>query len=429
MRRGAVFVYTDLVEVVEYNILMLWQKKIPTISKRAKETQFSPIRKFVPLLEEVKKRGIKVFELHIGQPDLVTPDEILKRIKSFNGKILDYTPSPGILETRFAWQKYYKSVGINFDFSEIIVTIGGSEAIFFAFATICSPGEEIIVFEPFYTNYNGYASMAGIRLIPLKTIAETGFHLPNKETIESKISKKTRGIIICNPNNPTGTVYKKEELMMVAKIAKKYNLFILSDETYREFVYDMEKHYSMMDFSDIRDRVVLLDSISKRFNACGSRIGCLASKNKEIIEGATKFAQARLSSPTIEQLAAIPLLENSKQYTKKNAGEYKKRRNAVFEAIQKIPNIVCLKPKGAFYMIVKLPIRDSDHFAKWLLSEFSWEGKTVMVAPAAGFYATKNLGRDEIRIAFVLSSSELKEAMKVFKKGLEAYLRLFGRTK
>ena len=404
-------------------------KKILTISKRAKETQFSPIRKFVPLLEEVKKRGIDVLELHIGQPDLITPDEILKRIRNFNDKILSYTPSPGILETRHAWQKYYKSVGINFDVSDIIVTIGGSEAIFFAFATICSPGEEIIVFEPFYTNYNGYASMTGIRLIPLRTFAETGFHFPNKRTIENKINKKTRGILICNPNNPTGTVYKKKELIMIAAIAEKHNLFILSDETYREFVYDGEKHYSMMDFPNIRDRVVLLDSISKRFNACGSRIGCLASKNKEIIESATKFAQARLSAPTIEQIAAVPLLENSKQYTKKIAGEYKKRRNVVFEAIQKIPNIVCLKPKGAFYIIIKLPVRNSEHFTNWLLAEFSLRGKAIMVAPAAGFYATKNLGKDEIRIAFVLSCQKLREAMEILKKGLEKYLRLFGRTK
>jgi len=404
-------------------------KRILTISKRARETQFSPIRKFVPLLEEVKKRGIDVLELHIGQPDLVTPDEILKRIKNFNDKILSYTPSPGISETRRAWQKYYESVGINFDVSEIIVTIGGSEAIFFAFATICSPGEEIIVFEPFYTNYNGYASMAGIRLVPLRTFAETGFHLPNKKIIENKISKKTRGILICNPNNPTGTVYKKKELMMIAAIAEKHNLFILSDETYREFVYDGEKHYSMMDFPNIRNRIVLLDSISKRFNACGSRIGCLASKNKEIIESATKFAQARLSAPTIEQIAAVPLLENSKQYTKKIAGEYKKRRNAVFEAIRRIPDIVCLKPKGAFYMIIKLPIRNSEHFTNWLLAEFSLRGKAIMVAPAAGFYATKNLGKDEIRIAFVLSCQKLREAMEILKKGLEKYLYTFSKPK
>jgi len=399
-------------------------RKFSDISKRTEKAQFSPIRKFVPFLEKVKKKGVEVFELHIGQPDLETPKEILKEIKNFKGKILSYTNSIGIEEVRLAWQKYYRDFGINFDISEIIVTTGGSEAILFAFATICNPGEEIIVFEPFYTNYNGYASVAGIKLVPLRTSAKTGFYLPERKEIEKKISKRTRGILICNPNNPTGTVYKKEELKMLAKIAKKYNLFILSDEVYREFVFDGEKHYSMANFPEIRNRVILLDSISKRFSACGARIGCLASKNKKVIEGATKFAQARLSVPMLEQLAVIPLLKNSKKYTRKIAREYKKRRDTVFAALQKIPGVFCLKPKGAFYIIVKLPIEDSDHFAKWLLTDFSFKGKTVMVAPASGFYATKSLGKDEVRIAFVLSSKKLKEAMEIFKKGLEKYLKI-----
>lgn len=398
-------------------------KKFLNISKRADEAQFSPIRKFVPFLEETKKRGIKVFELHIGQPDLETPKEILRVIRNFKGKILPYTNSLGIPEVRLAWQKYYKDFDIDFDISEILITAGGSEAILFAFATICSPGEEIIVFEPFYTNYNGYASLAGIKLVPVKTLAETGFHLPERKEIENKIGKKARGILICNPNNPTGTVYKKEELKMIAKIAKARNLFILSDETYREFVYDGEKHYSMMDFPEVRDRVILLDSVSKRFNACGTRIGCISSKNKKVIEGATKFAQARLSVAILEQLAVIPMLKNSEKYTQKIAAEYRKRRDTVFSAVKKIPDVFCSKPKGAFYITVKLPIGDSDDFAKWLLTKFSFEGKTVMVAPASGFYATRGLGRDEIRIAFVLSSPKLKEAMEVFKIGLEKYIK------
>jgi aspartate aminotransferase len=400
-------------------------RKILDISERAEKAQFSPIRKFVPFLEKTKKKGIEVFELHIGQPDLETPKEILKEIKNFKSKILTYTNSVGIPEIRTAWQKYYKDVGINFDISEIIVTTGGSEAILFAFATICNPGEEIIVFEPFYTNYNGYASIAGIKLVPLRTLAKTGFHLPEKNEIEKKINKKTQGILICNPNNPTGTIYKKEELKMIAQIAKRHDLFILSDEVYREFVYDGEKHYSMMDFPEIRDRLILLDSISKRFSACGARIGCLASKNKKVIEGATKFAQARLSTPMVEQLAVIPLLKNSKKYTQKIAREYNRRRDTVFAALKKMPGIFCLKPKGAFYITVKLPIKNSDDFAQWLLTKFSFRGKTVMVAPASGFYATKGLGRDEIRIAFVLSSKKLKEAMKVFQKGLEKYIKIY----
>jgi len=403
-------------------------KKILNISKRTQEAQFSPIRKFVPFLEETKKRGIKVFELHIGQPDLETPKEILREIRNFKDKILPYTNSLGIPEVRLAWQKYYKDFNIDFDISEILITAGGSEAILFAFATIGSPGEEIIVSEPFYTNYNGYASLAGIKLVPVKTLAENGFHLPERKEIENKIGKKTRGILICNPNNPTGTVYTKEELKMIAKIAKARNLFILSDETYREFVYDGEKHYSMMDFPEVRDRVILLDSVSKKFNACGTRIGCLASKNKKVIEGATKFAQARLSVAIVEQRAVIPLLKNSKKYTRKIAAEYRKRRDTVFSALKKIPDVFCSKPKGAFYITVKLPIKDSDDFAKWLLMKFSFEGKTVMVAPASGFYATRGLGQNEIRIAFVLSSAKLKEAMEVFKIGLEKYIKLNGKS-
>jgi len=394
------------------------------LSKRAIKAQFSPIRKFVPFLEKVKKKGIEVFELHIGQPDLETPKEILREIKNFKGKILSYTNSLGIEELRKAWQKYYRDFGIDFEISEIVVTTGGSEAILFAFLAICDPGEEIIVFEPFYTNYLGYASMAGIKLKPVTTFAKNGFHLPERKEILKKIGKKTKGILICNPNNPTGTVYKKEELKMLAQIAKAKNLFILSDETYREFVYDGQKHYSMANFPEIKDRVILLDSLSKRFNVCGARIGCLASKNKNLIEGVTKFAQARLSPPMLEQLAVIPLLKNSKKYTQKIVREYKKRRDTVFKALQKIPGVFCLKPKGAFYIIAKLPIEDSDDFAKWLLTEFSFERKTVMVAPASGFYVTKGLGKDEIRIAFVLSSEKLKKAMEILKKGLKEYKKL-----
>ena len=401
------------------------KEKFLDISQRAQEAQFSPIRKFVPYLEEIKKKGIKVFELHIGQPDLPTPKEILKEIRNFREKIIAYTPSDGILKVRAAWQEYYKSVGINLDLSEIIVTIGGSEAILFTFAAISNPGEEIIVFEPFYTNYNGYASVAGIKLVPLRTLAKTGFRLPNQKEIEKKITSRTKGILICNPNNPTGTVYSKKELKMIINIAKKYNLFILSDEVYREFVYDGEKHYSIMDFPKTRARAIILDSVSKRFSACGVRIGCLVSKNKKVIEAATKFAQARLSSPMVEQLAVIPLLKNSQKYTRKIALEYKKRRDTVFEALKKIPGVKCLKPKGAFYITVKLPIKDSDHFAKWLLTEFSFQGKTVMVAPASGFYATAGLGKDEIRIAFVLSSWKLKEAMNILKIALKEYKKNF----
>ena len=397
------------------------KKIVKKISNRAKETPFSPIRKFVPLLEKVKKKGIKVYEIHIGQPDLASPLQILDKIKSFKEKKLTYTPSTGIPELKLAWQRYFKSVGINFDISEIIATIGGSEAIFFAFTAVCDPGEEILVFEPFYTTYNSYASMAAIKLVPLETFAKKGFHLPEKKDIERKITKKTSAILVCNPNNPTGTVYSREELKNIVDIAEKHNLFIISDETYREFVYDNQKHYSIMDFKAAWPRAILLDSVSKRFSACGLRIGCLCSKNKEIIKAVTKFTQARLSLPMIEQRVVVPILENGKKYTKKIINEYKKRRDRVFEELKKIPKIRCQKPKGAFYLIAKLPIKDSEDFTKWLLTKFSFKGETVMVSPASGFYASKDLGKDEIRIAFVLSSPKLRKAIKVLNQALKVY--------
>jgi aspartate aminotransferase len=404
--------------MIDQNIIMA--KKLE-ICSRAKNAPLSPIRKFTPLLQKAKKRGLDVFELHIGQPDLKTPAKILEKIRNFKEKIIRYTPSNGIPELQSAWQKYFKDYGINFDESEIIATIAGSEAIFFALAAVCDPCDEVIVFEPFYTNYNGFGAMAGVKLVPVRTLVSTGFHLPKKTVIEKKISKKTKAILICNPSNPTGTVYSKKEFEMIISIAKKHNLFILSDEVYREFVYDGEKHYSIMDFPKARSRAVVLDSVSKRFSACGLRIGCLASKNKDIIAGVTKFAQARLSLPMVEQTAAIPLLLSSKAYTRKIAKEYKRRRDAVFNGLQKIKGIQCLKPKGAFYITAKLPIKDSEDFTKWLLTKFSHNNKTVMLAPAAGFYASKGLGKDEVRIAFVLSAPRLKQAMNILKIALEKY--------
>ena len=403
------------------------KKIFKKISNRGRETPFSPIRKFVPLLEKVKKKGIKVYEIHIGQPDLATPPQILNEVRKFQGKRLTYTPSTGVSELKLAWQRYFKSVRINFDVSEIIATIGGSEAIFFAFTAVCDPGEEIIVFEPFYTTYNSYASMVAVKLVPLRTFAKNGFRLPEKKDIERKITKKTRAILICNPNNPTGTVYTKKELKNVIDVAKKHNLFILSDETYREFVYDNQKHYSIMDFKLGRPRAILLDSVSKRFSACGVRIGCLASKDKDIIKAVTKFTQARLSLPMLEQRAIVPILENGRKYTKKIINEYKKRRDTVFKELKKIPKVQCQEPKGAFYMIAKLPIKDSEDFTKWLLTKFSFKGETVMVSPASGFYATKGMGRDEIRIAFVLSSPKLKRAINILGKGLWQYKRAVSR--
>ena len=394
---------------------------MPKISQRGQKIPSSPIRKFVPLLQKVEKRGTKVYKLHIGQPDLLTPSQIIKSIKGFKEKVIRYTPSTGIPEIKNAWQKYYKDFGINFKSSEIAVTVGGSEAILFALLAVCDPKEEVIVFEPFYTNYNGFAAIAGARLVPVKTSVKTGFHLPSREIIEKKITKKTKAILICNPNNPTGTVYTKKELKMLSSIAKKHNLFILSDEVYREFVYDGQKHYSIMSFPQIRQNAILLDSVSKRFSACGVRIGCLASKNEKVIQAIAKFCQARLSLPQVEQVAVVSLLKNSKKYTKLIAKEYKKRRDVAFKELQKIPEAECFKPKGAFYTVVRLPVKDADVFAEWLLGKFSYKKQTIMLAPAEGFYATKGLGRDEARIAFVLSSPKLKTAINILRRGLKEY--------
>lgn len=394
------------------------------ISKRATEIQFSPIRKFVPLLQETKKRGLKVFEVHIGQPDLPTPSIMLQKIKSFPDKILSYTPSPGTNQLCQAWEKYFKDSHLNFSTHDLVSTVGGSEAILFAFAAVCQPNEELLVFEPFYTNYNGYAAIAGIKLNPIKTQAENGFHLPAKKIIENKINRKTRGIIICNPNNPTGTVYTKQELKTIAEIAKKHQLFILADETYREFVYQ-GKHISMATFKNIEPSLILLDSVSKKFSACGARIGVLASKNKKIIEAITKFAQARLSLPSVEQWAAVPVLENSKKYIKTAYQEYKKRRNVVFAEAKKIKEATVIQPNGAFYLMIKIPwLKNADHFAKWLLTDFSHQGKTVMVAPGEGFYASKNSGKNEFRVAFVLAAPKMKEAMQILKIALAQYKKI-----
>lgn len=393
------------------------------ISKRASSAQSSPIRKFVPLFEKTKKQGVEVFELHIGQPDIATPKEILSAIKKFDKTIIPYTPSNGIPEAIDAWQTYFKNYKMNFDSTEIIVTAGGSEAILFAMAAVADYGDEILVFEPFYTNYNGYASIANIKLKPITLKAENGFHLPSKKEIEKHISKKTKAILICNPNNPTGTVYSKKEIQILVEIAIKHDLFILSDEVYREFVYDDAKFVSPFDFAKARNRIVIMDSISKRFNACGVRIGCVASKNKEVMQAILKFAQARLSVPLVEQLASVEMLRNSKKYTSKVMREYKKRRDVAFTELTKIKNAFCVKPQGAFYMTIKLPIEDSDDFARWLLEKFRYKNQTVMVAPASGFYSTKGFGKNEIRVAFVLDSSRLKKAMQILGIALEEYLK------
>lgn len=392
----------------------------PKLSHRARMMPASPIRKLVPFADEAKKRGVKVYHLNIGQPDIPTPSEFMNAVRNFDQEVLAYGHSQGSIEFREKLSRYYSRYDIKLSPQEIVVTTGGSEAIIFAMMAVCEPEEEIIVPEPFYTNYNGFAVEAGVSLVPLTTYAETGFHLPGKEEIESKISSKTRAIIFCSPNNPTGTVFTKEELERLGELAIEHNLFLLSDEVYREFIYE-GTHTSIMNIPGIENRAILLDSISKRFSACGARIGCLASKNKEVVETALRFGQARLCSPSIEQYGAMAALSLQEDYFKSMADEYRRRRDAVFEALMQIPRTVCEKPSGAFYIMAKLPVDDIEVFSQWMLTDFRLHNETTMIAPGPGFYATPGRGKNEARLAYVLKVEDLNRAMKALSAGIEKY--------
>ncbi|MFQ6032996.1 MAG: pyridoxal phosphate-dependent aminotransferase [Candidatus Zixiibacteriota bacterium] len=393
---------------------------IPQISQRAKDMPPSPIRKLVPLADAAKKRGIKIYHLNIGQPDIPTPPEFMNAIRNYDKKVLEYGNSKGDHNYIAGLVQYYKRRGIDVEEKDIQITTGGSEAIIFAMICVANMGEEIMVFEPFYTNYNGFAMMADVKLVPITLQAENGFHLPSREEIEKMVTFKTRAILICSPNNPTGTVYTQKEMEMIAEICKTHNLFVLSDEVYREFIYE-GKHTSIMNIESISDRAILLDSISKRYSACGARIGCLVSKNEEVMDSALRLGQARLCSPSIEQFGATAALKIKDEYFKKMAEEYKRRRDTVYDELMKIPGVVCLKPSGAFYIMAKLPVKDIEDFARWMLTDFSLNGETTMIAPGPGFYATPGKGQDEARIAYVLNVDDLRKAMRILAKGIEAY--------
>lgn len=393
------------------------------ISNRAANTPASAIRKLVPLADDAKKRGIKVYHVNIGNPDLPTPPPILRSIKEFKEPTLEYAPSSGMFPAIKGWQKFYQDKGYNFGLNDIIVTSGGSEGLIFAFFAIADPADEIIVFEPFYTSYAIIAAMGNIKLKPVRTYVKDGFHLPKREVIEKAITDKTRGIVVCNPNNPTGTLYTPDEVKMIADIALKHNLFIISDETYQEIVFDGKKVLPFSSFRKLHPQLIITDSVSKRFNSCGARVGCVASKNKEVMQVALRFAQSRLSVATVEQLALVPMLENHKAYLEKLKKTYQSRRDTVVRELKKIPGVTAVKPEGAFYIIPKLPIDDSDKFAAFLLTEFSDKKETVMVAPATGFYATKGLGKNEIRIAYVLEEKKLERAMELLGLAIKKYNR------
>lgn len=394
---------------------------MPSISTKGKNMPSSPIRKLVPFAEQAKSKGIKVYHLNIGQPDIETPDVALAAIRNFSDKVVEYSHSAGNISYRKKLCKYYEKYGINITPDEIIVTAGASEAIMFAMQTCMNEGDEIIIPEPYYANYNGFAVNSGVKVIPINSTIDTGFALPPIKDFEKAITNKTKAIMLCNPNNPTGYLYSAEELEVIRQLVLKYDLYLISDEVYREFCYDNHKHNSVINLKDIDNNVILIDSVSKRYSACGFRIGCMISKNKEVMSVAMKFAQARLSPPSFGQIAAEAAIDTLPEYFVKVVDEYYQRRNLVVDAINKIEGAYCPVPKGAFYVVAKLPIHDSDDFCQWLLEEYNYKNQTVMFAPATGFYSEPSKGKNEIRISYVLNLEDLKNAMICLTEALKVY--------
>lgn len=382
----------------------------------------SPIRKLVPFALQAKKSGVKVFHLNIGDPDIKTPKVMIDALKNWTLDPIAYANSHGQPNLLKALVWYYQKLGFKIDESNLQITSGGSEAILWALMAICDRNDEVIVFEPFYANYNGFSIMSRVKLVPVKTNVEVGFHLPDIKEIEKKISKATKAILLTNPNNPTGTVYTKKELEMLVKLAKKHKLYLLSDETYREFCYDQKSAISLFSYQkEIPNQILILDSLSKRYSLCGARLGCILTDNKELLAGFLRFSQARLCSGLIDQEIAAKLTEVPINYFKENIKEYEARRNIVVNGLRKITGVTSFKPEGAFYLIAKLAIKNSENFAKWLLTDFRNNNETIMVAPASGFYKTKNLGKDEIRIAYVINQKDLLRSMELLKIALEQY--------
>ena len=391
-----------------------------TISNRGNQMPPSPIRKLVPYAEAAKKKGIKVYHLNIGQPDIETPPAILDAVRNADIKVLEYSHSAGNESYRRKLVQYYKSVGINVSHDQILITTGGSEAIMFGFFTCLNPGDEVIIPEPFYANYNGFACAAGVSVVPITSSIETGFALPPISDFEKVITDKTKAIIICSPNNPTGYLYSREEMEALKEICIKYNLYLFSDEAYREFCYDGE-YVSAMHLNGLEQHVVLMDTISKRYSACGARLGAFVTKNKAVYDAAMKFAQARLSPPGLAQIMGEAAVDLPESYFDAPKAEYLLRRNLLVSRLNAMPGVFCPNPGGAFYAIAKLPIDDSDKFCQWLLEEFSYNNQTVMLAPATGFYGTAGLGKNEVRLAYVLNLDALNAAMDCLEKALEVY--------
>ena len=393
-------------------------------SNRVTAMQSSPIRKLVPFASAAKAEGVKVYHLNIGQPDIKTPRGFFDAVKNFDDEVLEYAVSQGIPELIEALQDYYKTYDMNFEKDELLITNGGSEALLFAMMATCDPGDKLLIPEPFYTNYNGFGQCVNVGVAPITTKAENGFHLPSKEEILSKIDDKVKAILLSNPGNPTGAIYSKEELEMIAEIAIEKDLWIISDEVYREFVYDGLEYTSFGNLKQVEDRVIIIDSVSKRYSACGARIGSIASKNKELIAQIMKLCQGRLCVPTLEQIGAVELYKTPVSYFKEVNEEYRKRRDVLYSELMKVDGVICEKPTGAFYVVAKLPVDNAEDFVKWMLTEFRVDNETVMATPAEGFYATPGLGRDEIRLAYILKEEDLRKAARILKEGLEAYVKL-----
>jgi aspartate aminotransferase len=394
---------------------------MPILSHKAQQMPASPIRKLVPFAEKAKAQGKQVIHLNIGQPDIETPAVAREAIKNADIQVLEYSHSAGFESYRRGLAKYYVAHGIDVTYEDILITTGGSEALIFGFMSCLNAGDEIIIPEPFYANYNGFAVTAGVRIIPVTSSIEDGFGLPTIAAFEERITSKTKAILICNPGNPTGYLYSKEELEKLSSLVKNHDLFLFADEVYREFCYDGAKPYSVMNLSGIEQNVVLIDSVSKRYSMCGARIGALVSKNKELIQSALKFAQARLSPPTYAQVASEAALKTPQSYFDDVIEEYVQRRDIMVDGLNAIPGVRCPKPRGAFYCVAEFPVDDTEKFCQWLLESFDYNGQTVMMAPLSGFYSTPGLGKQEARIAYVLEQRLLKDAVKCLEEALKVY--------
>lgn len=398
---------------------------MPRLSLKGEQMPESPIRKLVPYATAAKAAGKKVYHLNIGQPDIETPEVALNAVKGLDRKVIEYSNSEGYASYREGLAKYYSGVGIELSADDIMVTTGGSEALIFGFMTCMDSGDEIIIPEPFYANYNGFATMAGLNVKPITAKIEDGFALPPIEEFERRITENTRAILICNPGNPTGTLYGRESLEKLAALVKKYDLFLFADEVYREFCYDRSIPFSCLNLPDLEDHVVVVDSVSKRYSMCGARVGALVSRNKRLMINALKFAQARLSPPTLGQIAGEAALQTPPEYFERVKDEYVQRRNTLVDGLNAIEGVICPKPAGAFYAMAQLPVDSGEKFCQWMLEEFDLDGETVMMAPGSGFYSTVAFGEKQVRIAYVLKEEDLKRSVEIIEAGLKEYSKQF----